>query len=234
MRREVGLALVAVGAVLLAALVFWATAPSVDTPVDPDRVEGSDIGAAPPRPAPVARSESPASDEGSDGEREAGDAPIDPIRANDPDQAVLGGEKGALKRLRRTLADLERVPDEVELDPEMPMEEQDRLLAAPIQEKARILGRIQAQATALQNSEDPAKAARALLILADGHDHMAGWLRDRPAPTYLTEEGAAQFGDALSQRSEDQSKMADDVRGQARRQAENLPEDHPLREKLGI
>ena len=74
--------------------------------------------------------------------------------------------------------------------------------------------------------------AVALLLMADGHDHMAGWLRDRPAPLYLPETGLAEFEDALNQRADDQVMLSDGVRDQAVRQAEELPEDHPLRARL--
>ena len=227
MRREVLFALVAVVAVLAAAVGFWVTAPSADVDLDPARVEASDVGA---QPGELDRT----ADEGEAGDRAPQALPegVDVVARGGGDGRVIGGEKGGLKRLKRTLSDLQAVPDEVVLDPEMTPAEQDQLLARPIQEKARILGRMTAEVTSLQNAEDKVKATRALLLLADGHDHMAGWLRERPAPLYLPETGLAEFEDALNQRADDQVMLSDGVRDQAVRQAEELPEDHPLRARL--
>lgn len=136
----------------------------------------------------------------------------------------------AMAELRADLAAL-RAPVDLVVDPEASPADQDALIAGAIRERAVRLERMAARADVLVGSDDAARSARALLLLRDGHEAMADFLGEVPAPAYLDDDGEAAFEAALARRSDDQLAKAADVDGRAQGLVDQLPPDHPLRRR---
>ena len=211
MRREaaVGAGLLAV--VGLAVLLFWSSAPSVESSVDLERSAASDVGK---RSGPRAAEAGQTSDEA---DADPLDEGLEPAGEEATDEAKkrIVGEPRALKQIRRRLRTLQKPADEPVIPAGIAPVEEDRLLVQPVRQKVKELELVALEVDTFE-SDDAADNARAQLMLAEAHTHMAEFMRERPVPSYLDEQGQ----DAAA------------AKAAAVELARDLPDSHPIRERL--